>query len=495
MLLTKEVDYKVNTRSLKYYRNLGYNCKLNDIIKIKVEDLQLNSIPEVEYQCDKCKRIFKLSFKSFTHSHNINEKTFCPKCANENIQQLKYEENQKYLAKDGYKICHSCNRKLPANTDYFYIKNDTKDKWHNKCKECLGRKFTDYLTNIPKKGYKFCKKCKRELPANSMYFPTDNHCVDGTRNICRECDKKYGKFLSKPPVKFKPWSDEEVRLLKSVYADYTGEELAEKFFTDRSIRAIECAAGVYSCKGKSEDTYRRSCVIRGQKTSFKLQGRVVSDETKRKISKIKKKYYETHDGCMKGKKLSEEHRFAISRRQKGKWSGDNNPRHINPYCGKDNPNWRGGATSLYQELRSDTKEWFIESAKFVSYHCVITGKDFDNVHHLYPFKNIVEDLFNNLDLNKNNSISKYTKDEECLIRNEIKRLHSFYGYGAPLNKNVHKLFHDTYGYTKTTYDDFLNFVKRIKNGKFTEWFDKNNLTININEDFVDYICQIQKEVA
>jgi len=150
MLLTKEVDYKVNTRSLKYYRNLGYNCKSNDIIKIKVEDLQLNSIPKVEYQCNKCKMIFKLSFKSFTHSHNINE---------------------------------------------------------------------------------------------------------------------------------------------------------------------------------------------------------------------------------------------------------------------------------------------------------------------------------------------------------IKILHSFYGYGAPLNKDVHKLFHDTYGYTETTYDDFLNFVKRIKNGEFTEWFDKNNLTININEDFVDYVYQIQGEAA
>lgn len=495
MLLTKEVYYKVTTRTLKYYKSLGYNCKLNDTIKVKIEDLHLNSTSEVEYQCDKCKKIFKLSFKSFTRHHSINKETFCTKCVNENIQQLKYEESQKYLAKDGYKICDLCNRKLPANSDYFFVKNDTVDKWNKRCKECVGRKFTNHLTHIPAKGFKFCKRCDRELPANSMYFPTDHNCVDGTRNICRECDKKYGKFLSKPPVKSKPWSNEDIELLRKVYADYTGEELVEKFFPDRSVRSIECAADTYKFTGKTIETFQRSCIARGEKCSAKLKGKIVSDETKKKLSETKKKYYETHDGWMKGKKLSEEHRLAISKRQKGKWSGNKNPRHINPYCGKDNPNWKGGATSLYQELRSDTKEWFVESAKFASYHCVITGKDFDNVHHLYPFKNIVEDLFNNLGLNKKSSIVKYTKDEELLIRNEIKRLHNFHGYGAPLNKDVHKLFHDIYGYTETTYSDFIDFVERIKNGEFSEWFIENKLSININENFIDYIKQVQKGVA
>ena len=292
-----------------------------------------------------------------------------------------------------YKICLKCNRMLPANSDYFYHKCDTKDGFTSRCKECLNHKFTDHLIRIPKEGYKFCKKCNRELPSNTMYFPTDNSCVDGTRNICRECDKKYGKFLDEIPHKSEPWTKEDLDLLKSIYADYTNEEIVEKFFPTRTIRAIASIADVYGFAGKSEETFRRSCEARGTKNSQKLKGRIVSEDTREKLSKIKKEYYKTHDGIMKGRKWSLERRQSLSLKKKGVWSGDKNPRVTNPLNGKDNPNWKGGITALYQELRSDTKEWFIKSAEFTNYNCVITGNNFDNIHHLYPFKEIVEEVF------------------------------------------------------------------------------------------------------
>lgn len=394
-----------------------------------------------------------------------------------------------------YKICLKCNRMLPANSDYFYHKCDTKDGLTSRCKECLSHKFTDHLIRIPKEGYKFCKKCNRELPSNTMYFPTDNSCIDGTRNICRECDKKYGKFLDEKPHKSEPWTKEDLDLLKSIYTDYTNEEIIEKFFPTRTIRAIASIADVYGFAGKSEETFRRSCEARGTKNSQKLKGRIVSEDTKEKLSKIKKEYYKTHDGIMKGRKWSLESRQSLSLKKKGVWSGNKNPRVTNPLNGKDNPNWKGGITALYQELRSDTKEWFIKSAEFTNYNCVITGNNFDNIHHLYPFKEIVEEVFINLGIDKRKNISEYSENEEVLIRSELKRLHDFYGYGAPIHKEVHKLFHNLYGYTNAYYHDFLEFVKRIEFGEFNQWFEDNKLQINLNYKYINYIKDKIKEVG
>lgn len=495
MLLTKEVDYKVNTRSLKYYRDLGYICNVGETIKVKIEDLKPYSLSKVEYQCDKCGEIIELPFRSFSHSHKINDKTFCVKCANEINKEEKAQQTAKYVAKDGYKICGLCNRTLPADSDHFNHKYDTKDGFTNRCKECLGRKFTTYLTRIPQDGYKFCKKCDRELPANSMYFPTDKQCLNGIRNVCRECDKKYGKFLDKPPVASESWNEKELLLLESIYADYTNEELVEQFFPNRTIHSLESMADKYGFTGKTEETYKRSCESRSKKCSQKLKGRKHSEETKQKLSEMRKKYYETHDGWMKGKKLSEERRKAISLRMKGKWAGENNPRFSNPLSGENNPNWKGGITNLYQELRSDTKQWFLESAKFTNFTCVVTSENFDNVHHLYPFRDIVCNVFYKLKIDKRKNVSEYSEFEMQQIRNELNRLHNFYGYGAALNKNVHKLFHDTYGYFNTNYVHFLDFIQRIENGEFNQWFDENKLKININYDYINYIQELLKEVV
>ena len=62
-----------------------------------------------------------------------------------------------------------------------------------------------------------------------------------------------------------------------------------------------------------------------------------------------------------------------------------------------------------------------------------------------------------------------------------------YGYGACINKEVHKLFHDNYGHTKFSPFDFLDFLYRIDVGEFDTWFKENNLKININYEYVEYL--------
>ena len=56
-----------------------------------------------------------------------------------------------------------------------------------------------------------------------------------------------------------------------------------------------------------------------------------------------------------------------------------------------------------------------------------------------------------------------------------------------MTKEVHKLFHDNYGYKDFTAYDFLDFAYRVNNGEFDNWFIKNNIPININYDYIEYL--------
>ena len=382
------------------------------------------------------------------------------------------------------KICTQCKRELPANTDYYFMKLG---KLNNRCKECCGRHFTNHLTHIPKEGYVFCKKCDRELPHTMQYFPEDKSCKTGLRYICRECNPSYGRFLNDDEEPHRAWTDDEKKLLKEVYKNYTGRELQIKYFQTRSIRSLESMADIMGISGKTEETKQRARSFSSKIVSEKLKGRDLGQEWKDKISATKKEYYKTHDSWWKGKKRSPEQCKAISKRMKGKWAGDKNPRHINPLNGELNGRWKGGILDTYVELRSDTKDWFNESMEFCGYKCVITNGEFDNVHHTTAFRDIVDQVFELTEIEVRPKVCDYEEDEFKELRSTLKDLHSVYGYGACVNKDVHKLFHDNYGYTNFSPFDFLDFIYRIDIGEFDSWFEENNLKIDINYDYVDYL--------
>lgn len=390
------------------------------------------------------------------------------------------------------KICKECNRELPLNTDYFFKKCDTKDGYTSRCKECLGRKFTNKLTHIPKDGYQFCKKCDRELPYTFQYFPEDKTTKTGLRNICRECNPSYGRFLKDDECPHRKWTDKELELLKEVYKDYTGLELKEKFFPDRSVRALECEASILGINYKTEETKRRANVRKAKINSEHFKGRIFTEEWKKKISETKLNYFRNHDGTRLGQKNSEETRRRISESKKkaGKWKGEDNPRHKNPLFGSNNGRWQGGITDTYRTFRNFIGQWQRDSMEFCKYKCVITNGDFDNIHHTTPFKDITIMVLNNLNISMKPSIQDYSEEESESINKELNRLHMIYGFGACLDEEVHKLFHDNYGYTKIGINNFLDFVYRIDVGEFDKWFKNHNKQIKINYNYIKYLEEI-----
>lgn len=163
-----------------------------------------------------------------------------------------------------------------------------------------------------------------------------------------------------------------------------------------------------------------------------------------------------------------------------KWVGENNPRHIHPMCGEENPNWKDGITNLYGELRSETKDWFISTNNLFNWKCALTGVKFDNVHHLVPFKDILSEVLDIYELDRRKSIGDYSQEEQNSIKNGIKLLHQKYGYGVSLCEPMHRLFHKQYSYNNCTKFDFFKFTNECVSGQYDNYLKEYGLIININ---------------
>ena len=401
-----------------------------------------------------------------------------------------------------FRTCTCCGETFP-NTDEYFSKNN-RDGHSSLCKKCESQKNKEKNNQLKKmfstvkieyEGERVCRKCGRSLPNSYRFFPVDKTCKDGLRHICRECNPKFKNFLPEDYEPNIPWTKEEDEIMRRYYNDYTGEELRDNFLQGRTIRAIECRASYLGIQGnKTYDEVRRMLDIRNKRIGNGNRGRHMSDEQKQHLSEVRKEYYKTHTSWWLGKKRSKEQCMQISERMKEKWAGDKNPRHIYPLNGEENGRWKGGINQTYAELRSETKDWQKESMEFCGYHCVISGGDFDNIHHTVPFRDIVDEVFENTGIAVKDKVMNYSPDEFSTLRMETHLLHNIYGLGACVQKDIHKLFHDEYGYTKFTPYDFLDFIYRIDCGEFDKWFKENQLSININYEYVEYLEGILQEM-
>ena len=437
MLITKELKVEVTDKTFLYYKALGYDCRNGDTITVPVEKVHSNCREKIEYECDLCHKPQKAVYKNFVNKHSFDNPMYCASCANL-IRVIGLDKAVKYMS------------------------------------------------TTPKDGYRICKKCLRELPLDIVYFNPDKMCDSGLRHICRECCGD--KFKIHDENWCSSWTDEEIALLIKNYANYTGKELQEKFFPNRSVRAIECAGAKYGIS-KNDVAKAKANEKRSELCRIAFTGRCLTDETKHKLSVKAKERFGNYDAPAKGLKWSNEARQKLSEAKKavGKWKGESNPRHINPMCGEDNPNWQGGITDLYRELRSETKDWFMATNKIFDWKCALTGVKFDNVHHLVEFKDILaEDLEMN-GLDRRSSIGDYTEEEQTRLKEGMRQLHKKYGYGVSLCEPVHLLFHKLYSYHHCNKQDFLEFTNRFVDGEFNNYLQQHGLSINVNQSLYDIL--------
>lgn len=122
---------------------------------------------------------------------------------------------------------------------------------------------------------------------------------------------------------------------------------------------------------------------------------------------------------------------------------------------------RSCCSYLSAYIRENNNEWKMDSIKNCNYKCVVSGKRFDDVHHIHGFNLIFAETLENISFEINKSFEDFTEEELNSVLNEFKRIQSKYPMGVCLSKDVHMEFHKQYGYGNNTEEQWNEFIKKI----------------------------------
>lgn len=134
--------------------------------------------------------------------------------------------------------------------------------------------------------------------------------------------------------------------------------------------------------------------------------------------------------------------------------------------GVNSRNWKGGITQIISHLRSlpVVIRWKKDSMKYCNYKCVITGKKFHHIHHLYSFLNIISELKQKSNIVFKRFLGEYSKEELDLLEKEFIKVHEKQLLGVCLSNSIHNLFHFYYC-DDVSLQDFEEFKKKIISGE------------------------------
>lgn len=136
-------------------------------------------------------------------------------------------------------------------------------------------------------------------------------------------------------------------------------------------------------------------------------------------------------------------------------------------------------SDLFYYLRTKLGEWKKFSMEKCNYKCILTGLRFEEIHHLYSFYKIVYETLDELKLPLKNKISDYNSDEINNIINICLNKHYNIGAGICLIHDLHSLFHQIFGYSNNTSQQFEEFKKRYHNFEFDDLLEEKYKYKNI----------------
>ena len=81
MILTREINIKINESNFSYYENLGYEITLGEELIIPIELLSRGSHYKIKCKCDNCSVEKEVIFKNYMKYGNTWGVYYCRKCS------------------------------------------------------------------------------------------------------------------------------------------------------------------------------------------------------------------------------------------------------------------------------------------------------------------------------------------------------------------------------------------------------------------------------
>jgi hypothetical protein len=147
--------------------------------------------------------------------------------------------------------------------------------------------------------------------------------------------------------------------------------------------------------------------------------------------------------------------------------------------GENSHLWKGGISPLQQYLRKKIDDWRYDSMRDCNFKCVITGENFDIIHHQYSFAKLLEETLKELKYDIYKNINEYSQEQLLNIENRLLEIHYRYPLGVCLKENLHKLYHSLYGEGNNLPIEFEEFKTRLRLGEFNNFLEENNLKLII----------------
>jgi hypothetical protein len=88
MIKTKTVNVKMIGNHIGRYRKLGYDCKINEIVEVKIEDLAKGSHSLVSVTCDYCFIEKNLKYYIYNKCIEFDGNYYCSNCSYEKVKKL-----------------------------------------------------------------------------------------------------------------------------------------------------------------------------------------------------------------------------------------------------------------------------------------------------------------------------------------------------------------------------------------------------------------------
>ena len=90
MILTREIEIKINESNYQYYDDLGYDVAIGEIIKIPIELMSKGSHYKIKCKCDGCGIEKEVIFKNYVKYDNNFGEYYCRKCSESKRKETLY---------------------------------------------------------------------------------------------------------------------------------------------------------------------------------------------------------------------------------------------------------------------------------------------------------------------------------------------------------------------------------------------------------------------
>jgi hypothetical protein len=433
MLISEYVDVMVVGGTLEYYSKLFENIKVKDIIKVHISNLPDSSQQNIQVKCDTCGKIVDFKFKNYKkyRSDYLNAIYECRECEIDriwnNVLELCNELDFKILSDKAIYKNQKSRIKFICNKHQDYgIQDVAVNELLNKkygCKLCTNEK----RSKAHRLDY---DKFVKPLFKSRGYILLDNEYINAKQPL------KY--ICSKHPHEIKIITYEHLRTGKGCM-DCAKEKVSEMF--RQPFYEIETLF-------KEKELILLDTEYINQTIPMRYLCPKHIDKGEQTITVMSLKVSDF--GC---KYCAIEYRAMLKS--------------------------KGGITPLHNYIRGKINQWNEDSMKACNYKCVLSGKRFDTVHHLYGFNTILFEALEILDLPIYDMINKYSNEELNNIEIICLELHYKYGLGVCLSKPIHDLFHKIYSKGDNTPEQFEEFSTRYRNFEFDELLENKYKNSNI----------------